>query len=526
VKPRKPRRPRSTRTAAATRRRGARAAGAGGVAGPRRRGGASGTGKTFLGPDFLLQSDLAGALYHDVAKDLPIVDYHGHLPPDHIASDHRFRSLTEIWLEGDHYKWRAMRANGVAERLITGDASDWEKFEAWARTVPYTLRNPLYHWTHMELQRPFGIAGLLLDETTARGVYERANALLAGRDFSTQGLLEGYGVATLCTTDDPADSLRHHAAHAEKGRKATRIYPTWRPDRALAIEDPAAFGDWLGRLEAAADASIGSYADFRRVLDDRHAVFHAAGCRLSDHGIETIWAEDFTDKALASTFDRVRAGKTPSRDEALVWKSGLLHHLAVMDHAKGWVQQYHLGAFRDNSTRLLRRLGPNVGGDSIGDFEMARPLVRFLDRLDAEGRLARTILYNLNPRDNELFAALIGSFQDGETPGKLQHGSAWWFLDQKDGMEAQMRSLSNMGLLSRFVGMLTDSRSFLSFSRHEYFRRLFCNLLAEDVRQGLLPHDRRLLDRMVRDVCFENALRYFPLEPGEAANSGKRPRAH
>jgi glucuronate isomerase len=481
--------------------------------------------KRFLDTDFLLRSDLASALYHDVAKNLPIIDYHGHLPPGQIASDHRFRSLTEIWLEGDHYKWRAMRANGVAERLVTGDASDWEKFEAWARTVPYTLRNPLYHWTHMELARPFGITGLLLDETTARQVYDRANARLAGDGFTTQGLLEGFGVATLCTTDDPADSLEHHTAHARTGRKATRIYPTWRPDKALAIEDPKAFGAWLGRLESAAQTEVASYDGFRRALERRHADFHAVGCRLSDHGIETIWAEDFTDADLRATFDRVRAGSTPSRDEALAWKSGLLHHLAVMDHATGWVQQFHLGALRDNSTRLLRRLGQNVGGDSIGDFEMARPLVRFLDRLDAEEHLAKTILYNLNPRDNELFAALIGSFQDGETPGKLQHGSAWWFLDQKDGMESQLRSLSNMGLLSRFVGMLTDSRSFLSFSRHEYFRRLLCNLLAEDVGQGLLPDDRRLLDRLVRDVCFENARRYFPLEPGEAARTGPSPRA-
>jgi glucuronate isomerase len=480
--------------------------------------------KPFLGSGFLLQSDLASALYHEVAKDLPIVDYHGHLPPDQVASDHRFRSLTELWLEGDHYKWRAMRANGVPERLVTGEASDWEKFEAWARTVPYTLRNPLYHWTHMELARPFGITGILLDETTARAVYDRANAQLAGSDFGAQGLLEGFRVATLCTTDDPADSLEHHAAHARTGRKATRIYPTWRPDRALAIEDPQAFAGWVSRLEAAADTSAVTFDGFRDALGRRHEAFHDAGCRLSDHGIETMWADDFTEAGLRATFDRVRAGQAPGRDEALVWKSGLLHHLAVMDHAKGWVQQFHLGALRDNSTRLLRRLGPNVGADSIGDLEMARPLVRFLDRLDAEERLAKTILYNLNPRDNELFAALIGSFQDGETPGKLQHGSAWWFLDQKDGMEAQLRSLSNMGLLSRFVGMLTDSRSFLSFSRHEYFRRLLCNLLAEDVRQGLLPDDRALLDRLVRDVCFENARRFFPLEPGEAASPGWSPR--
>ena len=472
--------------------------------------------KTFLGDDFLLESDLAMDLYHRVAKDLPIVDYHCHLSPQQMASDHRFRSITEIWLEGDHYKWRAMRANGEAERYCTGDASDWEKFEAWARTVPHTLRNPLYHWTAMELKRPFGVTKLL-SPGTAREIYELCNARLEEDGFTTMGLLAGFRVAVVCTTDDPTDSLEPHEALARRPDPVTRVYPTWRPDKALAVEDPAAFNAWVGKLERAGGREVSSWSSFLEALDARHAAFHERGCRASDHGLEHLYAEPWADAEVAASFARLRAGKAMELGEGLRYKSALLHRLALLDHARGWAQQFHLGALRNNNTRLRLSLGPDTGFDSIGDFEQARPLARFLDRLDETNQLAKTILYNINPGDNELLATMCGNFMDGSVPGKMQLGTAWWFLDQKDGMEAQMQALSNMGLLSRFVGMVTDSRSFLSYSRHEYFRRLLCNLLGEDVRRGLLPDDREALGRLVRDVAFVNARDYFGFPLGRAA---------
>ncbi|HSP17830.1 MAG TPA: glucuronate isomerase [Thermoanaerobaculia bacterium] len=469
--------------------------------------------KTFLDDDFLLETDVARDLYHRCVKHLPIIDYHCHLPVKQIASDHRFRSITEIWLEGDHYKWRAMRANGVPERYCTGDASDWEKFEAWARTVPATLRNPLYHWTHLELKRPFGVTDLL-SEKTARAIYEHCNARLAEPEFSAQGLLRQFSVAIVCTTDDPADSLEHHHGLAKRDDPGTRVVPTWRPDAALAIEDPTSFNAWIERLQAAADASIATFPQFLDALDRRHAAFHDAGCRASDHGLEQIYAEEWSDAEAGAIFAHVRNGKTVDAGAVRRYKSALLHRFALMDHARGWVQQYHLGALRNTNSRMRRTLGADSGLDSVGDFEMARPLAHFLDRLDSTNQLARTILYNLNPRDNELFATMIGNFQDGSVPGKMQYGPAWWFLDQKDGMEAQLRALSNMGLFSRFVGMVTDSRSFLSYSRHEYFRRLVCNLLGNDVGDGLLPDDRELLGRVARDISFFNARDYLGLELG------------
>jgi glucuronate isomerase len=473
--------------------------------------------RPFIHDDFLLETPVAADLYHRFAADLPIIDYHCHLPVDQIAADHRFRSITAIWLDGDHYKWRAMRANGVAERYCTGDASDWEKFLAWARTVPRTLRNPLYHWTQMELKRPFGIDELL-EERTAKDVFERCNAALAQPEFGAQGLLRHFKVAVVCTTDDPADALDHHRALAARKDPETRVYPTWRPDRALQLEDPQAWGAWLQRLEAAASLAISSFEQFLEALDRRHAAFHEAGCRASDHGLEQIDAEPWADADVKGVFERARAGQAPDAGGLRRFRSALLHRFAVMDHARGWVQQYHLGALRNNNTRLRRALGADSGFDSIGDFEMARPLARFLDRLDEQDRLAKTILYNLNPRDNELFATMIGNFQDGSTPGKLQYGSAWWFLDQLDGMTAQLAALSNMGLLSRFIGMITDSRSFLSYSRHDYFRRLLCNLLGNDVKRGLVPDDRRLLGRLVQDVSYFNAREYLGLETGRVAN--------
>jgi glucuronate isomerase len=470
----------------------------------------------FLDEDFLLETETSRRLYHEVARDLPIVDYHCHLPVEQIARDHRFRSITEIWLDGDHYKWRAMRANGVPERLVTGQAPDWERFEAWARTVPATLRNPLYHWTHLELRNPFGVSGLLSPET-ARTVFETCNRRLTEDGFTTQGLLKRYRVALVATTDDPADSLAHHEALGRRPRPDTVVVPTWRPDRALALDDPAGFNAWIARLEEASDVPITRLGDLLDALARRHAAFDAVGCRASDHGLERLEAEPWDDAVVAGAFDRARRGEAPDALALRQYRAFLLHHLAVMDHEKGWVQQYHLGALRNTNTRMRRLLGADTGLDSIGDFEMARPLARFLDRLDEQGRLAKTILYNLNPRDNELFATMIGNFQDGSVPGKLQHGAAWWFLDQKDGMEAQLRALSNMGLLARFVGMVTDSRSFLSYSRHEYFRRILCNLLGDDVRRGLVPDEPALLVGLVRDVCFHNARTYFGFPLGRAA---------
>lgn len=469
--------------------------------------------KTFVHDDFLLTSDVARDLYHGWARDLPIVDYHCHLPVAEIASDHRFATITEVWLKGDHYKWRAMRTNGVPERFCTGDATDREKLEAFARTVPATLRNPLYHWTHMELKRPFGV-DLLLDERTAGEVWERANARLAEPGFTTQGLLRQFRVATVCTTDDPTDDLSHHAALARREDPDTVVLPTFRPDKAGAIEDPAAWNAWVDRLEAAAGTAIGSWEAFLEALEKRHAAFHAAGCRASDHGLTRVEADDWSTAGLSSAFAALRGGAELGPGEAGSFRSALLHELALMDHGRGWVQQYHLGALRNNSTRMRRLLGPDTGFDSIGDFPQAEALARFLDRLDAGDRLAKTVLYNLNPADNELFATMIGNFQDGSVPGKLQYGSAWWFLDQRDGMERQIGALSNMGLLSRFIGMVTDSRSFLSYSRHDYFRRLLCEVLGNDVGKGLLPDDRPLLGRLVEDVSFFNAAAYLGIPLG------------
>jgi glucuronate isomerase len=480
--------------------------------------------KAFLDENFLLESDVAVDLYHRVAATLPIIDYHCHLSPQQIATNHRFRSITEIWLDGDHYKWRAMRSNGVPERFCTGDATDWEKFEAWARTVPDTLRNPLYHWTHMELRRPFEVTALL-GPGTARSVFDRCNARLQEDGFTTQGLLRQFRVAVVCTTDDPIDALDHHAALAARRDPGTRVYPTWRPDKIFAVEDPQAFNAYVARLEQASGRSVGGrLSSLLEALQARHDAFHELGCRASDHGLETMFVEPCTPAEADAALDRLRSGQALDAAAAARLRSALLHELAVLDHARGWVQQFHLGALRNNNTRLRRTLGPDTGFDCIGDFELARPLSRFLDRLDETNQLAKTILYNLNPRDNALMATMIGNFQDGSVPGKMQYGSGWWFLDQRDGMTAQMEALSNMGLLARFVGMVTDSRSFLSYSRHDYFRRLLCNLLGEDVRRGYLPDDRDLLGQLVFNVSFGNAKGYFGFPLGTLADGQARGR--
>jgi glucuronate isomerase len=467
--------------------------------------------KPFIHEDFLLETDTARRLYHEVAAPLPIIDYHCHLPPDQIAQNHRFRSLTEVWLDGDHYKWRALRANGVSERLCTGDATDWEKFAAWAETVPATLRNPLYHWTHLELAFPFGISDRLLNPSTARGIFDAANERLKEPAFTTLGLLEQYRVKVVCTTDDPVDSLEHHIAHrkAPKAYAALKLLPTWRPDMAMAVKDLGAYAAWLGKLEAASGQSVSSYGDLLTALDKRHASFHQAGCRLSDRGLDIVPDLVCSSERARTVFDKARRKQelTQEDQDALRWR--LLHDLAVLDHGRGWVMQLHIGALRSVNTRLVGKIGPNTGFDSIGDALIAGPLGRWLDALDQKDQLPKTIFYNLNPRDNEMVATMAGNFNDGTIAGKMQYGSSWWFLDQLDGMEKQLNALSNMGLLSRFVGMLTDSRSFLSYSRHEYFRRLLCNMLGHDVRRGLLPDDASLLTTLVKAICFDNAREYF-----------------
>jgi glucuronate isomerase len=465
----------------------------------------------FITEYFLLQTKTARILYHEHAKKMPIYDYHCHLPAERIAADHRFDNLTQAWLYGDHYKWRVMRTNGVAEKYITGDASDYEKFQKWSETVPYCFGNPLYHWTHLELKNPFGIKDKLLGPDTAKKIYQTVSEMLRSPEFSVRNIMRKMNVKLVCTTEDPLDTLSHHKKIHKDGFEI-KIHTTFRPDRAMAVEDIAALNAWIDKLEEAASMQIANFDSYIEALRKRHNYFHQNGCRLSDHGLETAYAEDYTQSEIKKIFDIIRSGKDLDLSQQLKFKSAMMLEFAVMDAEAGWVQQLHIGAMRNNNTRMFRTLGPDVGYDSIGDFEIARPLAKFLDRLDTNGKLPKTILYNLNPRDNALFATMAGNFHDGSVPGKMQYGAAWWFLDQKDGMEEQIRALSNMGLLARFVGMLTDSRSFLSYPRHEYFRRILCNMLGNDVEGGLLPADLDLLGKMVKDICFNNAKNYFPME--------------
>ncbi len=457
--------------------------------------------------NFLLENKFAERLYHEFARDLPIIDYHCHLPPADVANDRKFENMTKIWLEGDHYKWRAMRTHGVNERYCTGDAPDYEKFEKWTETVPFTLRNPLYHWTHMELRRPFGIQKIL-DGSTAREIYEQTTALLQTDGFSSRNIMRSFKVELVCTTDDPVDSLEHHIRCRKDGFEI-KVLPTWRPDKAMAVEDGKIFNDYVNQLESVTNISADTYRQYLAALRLRHDYFHEQGCRLSDHGLETIHAEPYSETEITSIFIDLRLGKDVSYEDILKFKSAMLIELAQMDYEKNWVQQFHLGALRNNASRMYRLLGPDKGFDSIGDFEIARPLARFLDRLDSDNRLAKTILYNLNPRDNELFATMIGNFNDGSVPGKIQYGSGWWFLDQKDGMIRQLNALSALGLLSHFVGMLTDSRSFLSYPRHDYFRRILCNLLGAEMNNGEIPNDMQLVGHMVQNLSYYNAKTYF-----------------
>ena len=465
------------------------------------------TMKPFMDEDFLLQTETAQKLYHEYAAAMPIFDYHCHISPQEIAEDRRFNNLTEIWLHGDHYKWRAMRTNGVAEKYCTGNASDWEKFQKWAETAPYTMRNPLYHWTHLELHRPFGI-NARLSPSTAHSIWDNCNALLHTKQFSCRGIIRKANVKVICTTDDPIDTLEYHRTIKESGFDV-KVIPAWRPDKAMAIENPETFNAYVAQLEAASGISISTFENFMAAIEKRHLFFHENGCRLSDHGLETIYAADYTMAEIKAIFDRVRVGQVVSGEELLKFKSAMLYEFAVMDHSRNWTQQYHLGAMRNNSTRMFESVGVDKGFDSIGDYPVATALSKFMNRLDYDNQLTRTILYNLNPRDNEVMATMIGNFQDGSIPGKIQWGSGWWFLDQKDGMIKQMNALSNLGLLSRFVGMLTDSRSFLSYSRHEYFRRILCNLIGNDVENGEIPADMEFLGQMVQDISYNNAEKYF-----------------
>ncbi|GAB6007735.1 glucuronate isomerase [Dysgonomonas reticulitermitis] len=465
--------------------------------------------KHFLDDNFVLQNETAQELYHEHAKSLPIIDYHCHLDPKLIAEDYKFDNLGEIWLGGDHYKWRAMRTNGVDERFCTGkDTGDWEKFEKWAETVPYTMRNPLYHWTHLELKTAFGVTKLLKPET-AREIFDECTAKLRTPEFSARGLMKHYNVEVVCTTDDPVDSLEYHLALKKEGF-SVKVLPTWRPDKAMAVEVPAAFRAYVEKLSEVSGIAISKFADLITALRNRHDFFASVGCKLSDHGIEEFYAEDYTQAEIDAIFNKVYGGQELSHAEIIKFKSAMLVEGAIMDWEKGWTQQFHYGAIRNNNTRLFRQLGPDTGFDSIGDFTVAKAMSKFFDRLDTDNKLAKTIIYNLNPRDNDMIATMIGNFQDGSVAGKIQFGSGWWFLDQKTGMEAQMNSLSNLGLLSRFVGMLTDSRSFLSYPRHEYFRRILCNLIGTDIEQGLLPYSELpFLGKLVENVSYYNAKNFF-----------------
>lgn len=464
---------------------------------------------SFITDDFLLHGKTARRLYDAYAAPQPILDYHCHLPPKDIAESRRFANLFEIWLEGDHYKWRAMRANGVAERYCTGDADPYEKFLAWAATVPMCLRNPLYHWTHLELRRYFGITELL-DPASAPGIWQRANEQLASDELTAQGILRKFDVRALCTTDDPADPLDHHEAIRASGLP-TRVYPTFRPDRALQVDDPAAFNPWVDRLAAAAGVRITSFADFLDALAKRHQAFHDLGGRLSDHGLPHCYAVPCTEAEAAGIFDQARAGSAAAAGGHEKFASFMMLEFGRLDARKGWTKQLHLGAKRNVNTRMVQRLGPDTGYDSIGDWRQVDALAAYLDRLEGEGALPQTILYNNNPVDNYTMATMVGNFQDGSAPGRMQFGSGWWYLDQKDGIEQQLDALSNVGLLAHFVGMLTDSRSFMSYPRHEYFRRVLCNLLGREIDAGELPADEALVGGMIEAICFGNGKRYLKL---------------
>ncbi|PQJ33119.1 glucuronate isomerase [Nonlabens arenilitoris] len=465
--------------------------------------------ESFINDNFLLQSKFAKTLYHDYAKALPIIDYHNHLSPQQIADNTTFDNITQVWLYGDHYKWRAMRTYGIHEDYITGNAPDKDKFLKWAEVVPYTMRNPLYHWTHLELQRYFGIDDLLSPKT-ATAIWDKTSSILKQSSHSSNGLLKLMNVESLCTTDDPTDDLKYHRV-IKKDSSRVKTLPTFRPDKAFAIENGQEYIDYLSLLSDASGIEITTYSDLINALQHRVNFFHENGCRLSDHGLEQLYVVD-GEFNVDSAFAKALQKQSLSLSEVQSFKATTMRELGKMYHQKGWTQQLHLGPIRNNNKRLLKELGPDTGFDSIGDFSQAVGLSNFLNTLDSTNQLTKTIVYNLNPADNEIFATMVGNFNDGSIKGKVQYGSAWWFLDQKDGMEKQINTLSNQGLLSCFVGMLTDSRSFLSFPRHEYFRRILCNLIGNDVANCELPHDEEHLGKIVSDICYHNAKNYFQFE--------------
>lgn len=463
--------------------------------------------KKFLDDNFLLQSPTAEVLYHQYARKQPIIDYHNHLSPQQIAENTQFDNITQVWLYGDHYKWRAMRAHGIAEYYITGAATDKEKFMKWAETVPYTMRNPLYHWTHLELQRYFGIYELL-SPATAERIYEETSAKLQLPAYRVQGLLEMMNVELVCTTDDPVDSLEYHQEFARQG-SALKMVSAFRPDKAMNSDDVVAFKQYVAQLALVVGQPITDFSSYLAALKSRHDYFHEQGCRLSDHGLEQLYVATYTDEELELIFAKLLNLQELTAQEQHIFKAAMLVHFGHWDHERGWVQQFHIGALRNNNTRKLTDLGPDTGWDSIGDFSQAEALAAFLNRLDKDNKLAKTIIYNLNPADNEVIATMVGNFNDGSTAGKVQFGAAWWFLDQKDGITRQLNILSTMGLISNSVGMLTDSRSFLSFPRHEYFRRILCNLFAEDIEEGELPDDIPWIGSLIEAISYGNAKRYF-----------------
>jgi len=463
--------------------------------------------RQFLNEDFLLYSDSAKKLFHNWAEHLPIIDYHCHLSPEDIANNRQFENLTEAWLEGDHYKWRAMRTHGIPENNCTGDEDPFLKFKKWSETVPYTVRNPLYHWTHLELKRYFGISKLLNPES-AEEIYNTSSSLLTSEDYRCRNLLRKMKVEIICTTDDPVDTLDHHQKIKEDGFEVM-ILPTFRPDKAMAVENEKKFNQYLNTLEEVTNLDISNFERFLEAIEKRYHFFHDRGCRLSDHGIDTFYADDYSLSDIIRIFEKIRSGSDLVTNEILQFKSAMLIEFALLNKSKGWTQQFHYGAIRNNNSLMNEKVGPDTGFDSIGDLPVAKNMSKFLDRLASQEKLTKTILYNLNPRDNDLVAAMIGNFQDGSFPGKIQFGSGWWFLDQKEGMVNQMNSLSNMGLLRHFIGMTTDSRSFLSYSRHEYFRRVLCNLIGKDIENGEIPPDLDLAGKMIQDISYNNAKDYF-----------------
>ena len=466
--------------------------------------------KNFMDNDFLLQTETARKLYHDHAAKMPIYDYHCHLSAQEIAEDKQYDNLGECWLEGDHYKWRAMRTNGVAEEFCTGDASWREKFQKWAETVPQTIRNPLYHWTHLELQRYFDI-DTLLSPVAADEIYDACTAKLRTPEYSARNLMRKMNVKLVCTTDDPVDDLKWHKQLREEGFEI-KVLPTFRPDKAMNITNPKAYKSYVKQLSEVSGLEISSFATLLEAVDLRHEYFHSAGCRLSDHGVAYVPDAEADSARLDAIYAKVMRGDDPTAEESDAFQAAFLYVVCKLNHTRGWAQQFHVGVFRNNNSRMFEALGPDKGFDSIADYRQGPGFVRLLDRLDSSNQLAKTILYNINPSDNELFATMIGNYQDGSCVGKMQFGSGWWFLDQKEGMEKQMNALSNLGLLSRFIGMLTDSRSFLSYPRHEYFRRILCNLIGNDVENGEIPADMELLGQMVENICYNNAVEYFGME--------------